>query len=169
MARDHARILTAVWRNDEFRALPVDAQHLYFTAVSQQALTYAGVLDWRAGRLAALAQGSTAKKVETAAAKLERHRFVVIDRDTEELLIRTYVKHDGVLNRENMGKACARAYLKVVSQRLRSTLLEELGRFYGERPDLSGWKGFAALAPAEFDRIVAVSSTIPLPIASSEA
>lgn len=169
MARDHARILTAIWRDDDFRALPVDAQHTYLTAVSQQALTYAGVLDWRAGRLAALAHGNTAKKVEAAVVKLEQKRFVIVDRDTEEMLIRTYVRHDGVMDRENMGKACARAYLKVVSQPLRGVLLDELGRLYGERPALSGWKGFGAIAAAEFARVLSTSSTIPFPIQSREA
>lgn len=168
MARDHARILTAIWRDEDFRALPPDAQHVYFTAISQQALSYAGVIDWRPSRLAALARDNTSRKVQAAVTKLERRRFVVVDRDTEELLIRSYVRHDGVLDRTNMGKACARALDRVVSLRLVGCLYDELGRLYASRPDLAGWAGFADINPDAFDRVCAMSSTIPLPMAPRE-
>lgn len=169
MARDHARILTSIWNDDDFRALPVDAQHTYLTAVSHPGLTYAGVLDYRPGRIAALAADGTAKKITAAIVKLERRRFVVLDRDTEELLIRTYVRHDGVLNRENMGKALASAMKRLTSQRLKGVLYDELGRLYAEKPSLSGWKGLEADEPDAFERVCAMSSTIPLPIQSREA
>jgi hypothetical protein len=169
MARDHARILTAIWRDEDFRALPVDAQHTYLTAVSHDELSYCGRLDYRPGRLAVLAKGNTAKKVEAAVARLVRARYVVLDRDTEELLIRTYVKHDGVLDRVNMGKAVARATTKLVSLQLRAALFEELARIYETKPNLAGWTGFAELNPDDFARVCAMSSTIPFPIESKEA
>lgn len=169
MARDHARILTAIWRDEDFRALPIDAQHTYLTAVSHPGLSYAGVLDYRPGRLAALSLDSTAKKITAAVMKLERKRFVVLDGDTEELLVRTYVRHDGVLNRENMGKALASAVGRVTSLRLRGVLFEELGRIYAEKPKLAGWRGLAADDPEAFERVCALSSTIPLPLQSREA
>jgi hypothetical protein len=169
MARDHARILTSIWRDEDFRALPVDAQHTYLTAVSHDELSYCGRLDYRPGRLAALAHGNTAKKIEVAVTKLVRARYMVLDRDTEELLIRTYVKHDGVLDRVNMGKAVARATTKLVSLPLRAALFNELGNLYSEKPHLAGWTGFADLNPDDFARVCAMSSTIPFPIESKEA
>lgn len=168
MARNHARILTAIWRDEEFRALPALAQHTYLTVVSQEDLSAAGRLDFRAGRLAALAKDNTAKKIDDSIKVLERNRFVVVDRNTEELLVRTYVKHDGILDRINMGKAMGRAMVKIVSTPVRSALLAELGRLYEERPKAPGWAGLHELYPDEFARITALSSTIPFPMASGK-
>jgi hypothetical protein len=171
MARTHARLLTRIWGDEDFRALPVAAQHAYFTILSQPTPTIsnAGVLDYRAGRLGALAADNTAKKLEAAVARLERGRFILVDRDTEELMVRTFIRHDGVLNLPNMGKSCADAFGRVVSIPIRSAIISELGRLYGDEPKLRGWSGWADRHPDEFDRIVAMSSTIPLPIASGKS
>lgn len=169
MARTHARILTKIWRDEEFRALPVAPQHAYFTFLSQQELSHAGVIDYRAGRIGSLATDSNAKKIDVAVTRLEQKRFVVVDRATEELMVRTFIRHDGVLDRENMGKAFAAAYDRVVSLTIRGAILTELGRLYADKPHLKGWAGFASLNPDDYDRVLAMSSTIPLPIASGKA
>lgn len=169
MARTHARILTAIWRDEEFRALPIAPQHAYFTVLSQQDLTHAGVVDYRPGRIGSLALDNNAKKVEAAVTRLGQKRFVLVDRDTEELMVRTFIRHDQVLNLENMGKACARAFDTVVSLRIRGAIFEELGRLYGDKPKLKGWIGFADHNPDAFERVIAMSSTVPLPISSTGA
>jgi len=169
MARDHARIFTSIWRDTDFRALTVDAQHTYLAIVSQEALTYAGVLDYRPGRLAALSKDATARRVEAAVKTLERLRFVVVDRETEELLARSYVRHDGVMDRVNMGKAVARAMNKVVSMPLYGAVIDELARLYREKPNLAGFHGLGDLNPDAMARVEAMASTIPLPMASREA
>lgn len=169
MARDHGRIKTSIWRDPDWRDLPVDAQWLYKTIISQEALSRCGVLDWRPGRIAALASGNTARKVEASAKTLERARFVVIDRQTEELLVRTHVRHDGVLDRVNMGKAVGRALAKVVSQMIRDAALTELARVYEQSPRLAGWQGIEELFPDDMAAIRAMASTIPFPMASREA
>lgn len=169
MARDHARILTAIWRDPDFRALDVNAQHTYLAVVSQEALSYAGVLDYRPGRLAALSKGNTGSKVERAVRALVASRFVVLDAQTEELLARSYVRYDGVLDRPNMGKAVGRALDKIVSLPVRTAVLAELGRHYADKPNLSGWTGLADVNADAMNHITAMASTIPLPIASGMA
>lgn len=169
MARDHARIKTAIWRDGDWRDLSLEAQWLYKTMASQEALSRCGVLDWRPGRLAALASGATVKKVESAAKTLESARFVVIDRLTEEALIRTYVRHDGVLDRANMGKAVARALAKVVSVEIRDAVLMELSREFRRDPALAGFRGIADLFPEDMAAVRAMASAIPFPMASGEA
>lgn len=166
MARDHARLLTAIWRDDDFRGLSVDAQHAYMTVLSQEGLSYAGALDYFPGRLAALARGNTEKRVESAVRTLERARFVVVDRSTCEVLIRTYIRHDGVLDRRNMGKAMGRGFAKVVSSKIRTAIYDELAHCYRIDEKQAGWAGFAELYPVEFDRVQAMASTVPLPIAA---
>lgn len=169
MPRDHARIQTAIWNDEDWRDVSLEAQWVYTALTSQSALTYAGVIDYRPGRIAALAKGLTSRKVEAAVTQLEADRFVVVDRLTEELLVRTYVRHDGVLDRANMGKAVARAFAKVVSLDLRHAITTELARHYGDSPSLAGWHGIRDLDPDLMARVEAMASTIPLPIARRKA
>lgn len=147
MARDHARIQVRRWHDPDFRSLAADAQHMYDTILSQPGLSYAGVLDYIPGRLASLAKGNSAKKVEASVEKLVVARFVVVDEATAELLIRSFVRHDGVLARANMGKAVARAYGKVLSPKVRNAVLDELARAYNEGESHSGLSGFADIEP----------------------
>lgn len=169
MARDHARIQTARNRDEDWRSLPWEAQWTYDQILCQEALSYAGIIDYRAGRIASLSANATPKKVEAAITALEAARFVVVDRMTEELLVRSYVRHDGVMDRANMGKAVGRALAKVVSMDLRQAVITELARHFGERPALAGWHGLRDLYPDVMERVEAMASTIPFPMQSREA
>lgn len=157
MARDHARIQTAIWRNREFRKLSRGAQHLYFTILSQPALSYCGVMDWWPNRLAALSEDADEQDIFDAIKELHETHFVYIDSNTSELLVRTYARHDGVLQRINMGKALGRAIEKVASMDLLDIIFNELGRLYREQPDLQGWLGINELYPDDMSRIVEIA------------
>lgn len=165
MARDHARFYLSIWNDKDFRALTVEAQHAYMTLVSQPGLSYAGVLDYFPGRLATLTNGHTARRVSTAVTSLSRTRFVVVDRDTSELLVRTYVKHDGVLNRANMGKAVARAFGRVTSPNLRAAIVDELAKAFRRDPRLAGWVGIRELDDDLMAQVEAMASQMKLPVA----
>lgn len=160
MARDHARFQLAIWHNSEFRALSVESQHAYMTIVSQPGLNYVGVLDYIPGRLASLTQGHTVRRVSTAVRSLAHARFVVVDRDTSELLVRTYVKHDGVLDRANMGKALVRAFERVMSPLLREVILDELAKVYRRDQGLAGWVGIKELDADLMEQITDTASRI---------
>lgn len=166
MPRDHARMKVSIWDQEDFRSLDDVAQNMYHKLCEQRRLSYCGVLDYIPGRLAVLTRGSNEAKVKTAIKQLERARFVVVDNATHEILVRTYVRHDGVFDRANMGKAVARALEQVVSAKIRDAVLTELGRLYAEQPKLHGWVGFRELSPDAFDMASAMASTIPLPLAS---
>lgn len=166
MARDHARIKTSRQRDPDWRALTLNAQWTYDAITTSEALSYVGVIDYRPGRIAALAKGQTAKKVETAVKELESTRFVVVDWQTEELLIRTYVRHDGVLARVNMGKAMGRSLAKVVSLDVREAIMTELSKCYRADKKAQGWVGFAALYPDDMAIVKSMASAMPLAMAS---
>lgn len=168
MARDHARIQLAVWADPEWRQLDLAAQHAYWTLLTQPRLSYCGLLDYFPSRLASLTNGVTESKVKAAVRTLERQRFVVVDRATHELLIRTYVRHDGVLDRVNMGKAAARAVDNIVSATIREAVTTELARILKARPGLAGWAGFAEISPKAMAMTSAMASAMPLPIASED-
>lgn len=166
MARDHVRMQLAIWDNDDFKALDGASQNAYWTLCTQKRLSYAGVLDYFPSRVATLSSDGTEAKVRAAVRRLEKTRFVVVDKKTHELLIRTYIKHDRVLERTNMGKACARAFGLIVSPTIRDTILTELGRLMAQEPNLAGWIGFKEESPTAFAIACEMASTMPLPMAS---
>lgn len=96
MARTHGRIMTQIWSDPDFLALPPEPQRLYLFLLSQPDLNQAGLLPLRARRWAQKYAGGSAASVRDALEALETARFVVVDEDTEEVLVRTFVRNDGV-------------------------------------------------------------------------
>lgn len=139
MARDHARVNIAIWGSTEFRTLSPAAQHLYFVLVTSSTLNYAGVADWRPKRLAALSESWTEDDVNRAAHELSRERVVIIDEDTEEALVRTWIKHDGLIDQPRMAVSVANAYAGISSIMIRGVIVHELGKLKESKPALKGW------------------------------
>lgn len=126
MARNHARLLTSIWTNDDFKRLPAGAQRLFMLALSQPNLSYAGVVPFTAKRWAALAVDTTPKTLEKAADDLAAKGFVVIDRDTEELWVRSFLKYDGVLSSPNLIRAMAKDFAAIHSETIRDGFLKQI-------------------------------------------
>lgn len=147
MARDHARVKTSIWDDPDFLNLRVSEQHLYFALMSNKGLSRCGVVTYIPSRFEHLAIDLTPARFKTATAGLRDARFFVLDERTQELLLRSYVRHDGVLDRLNMGKATGTAFEAVVSPRIRRAIGDELRRLMADRPDLPGWEGLAITSP----------------------
>lgn len=147
MARTHGRLKVSIWDDPDFLALKVAEQHAYMLIMSNKGLSRCGVIDYIPSRFEQLAADMTAAKFRAAVAGLQRARFVVIDERTQELLLRSHVRHDGVLDRANMGKAVGTAYEAVVSRSIRRVIGEELARYMKEADSLPGWIGLAATSP----------------------
>jgi hypothetical protein len=145
VARDHGRIRLDIWADEEWRELPSPAQWLYLHLLSSPSLNFCGVTDWRPARIAALAAELTADDVEYAAGFLEREEFVVIDRVTEEALVRSFVKHDGLLRSPNVTKAMVKDHGAIGSAVLRAVIVGQLVKIHEKQPDLAGWKSIGNL------------------------
>lgn len=139
MARTHARINVELWQDEDFRDLPREAQHLYFILWTHPALSYCGVVDWRPGRIAAFGQNWTALDVLEAADCLQSRLFIVTDDDTEECLIRSWAKWDGLLKEAKMSVSWANAYAAVASSELRGVIVHEARRLRDAHPEYVGW------------------------------
>lgn len=165
MARDHARIKVSIWADPDFRALRAPLQHAYLMLTSQPRVSYCGVLEYLPRRYASMAAGLTVESIEKAIGGLVEKRFVVLDEDTEELLIRSYVRHDELLKMANPAKAMAKDYAQVLSQGLRMTILSELRRAYSDNPQMKGWQGIAEASPELYQSITreAFSNGTPNP------
>lgn len=145
MPREHAVIHVKVWNKDHWRALPREAQHLYFVLLTDPKLSYCGVADWRPGRIAARADRWTAGEVIDAAQILQERGLIVIDEDTEEVLIVSFIRNDGLgegglMGQPKMAVSMANAYGVVASNVIRGVIVHELHRWQAERPELPGWK-----------------------------
>lgn len=147
MARDHARIKLSIWDDPDFLRLSCLEQHAYFVLASHKGLSRCGVTTFIPSHFEDHARDMTPAKLKATIKGLRSARFVVIDDKTQELLVRTYVRHDGVFDRENMGKAVGTAFETVISGRIKESIGEELARLMRDRPDLPGWKGLAATSP----------------------
>lgn len=139
MARDRASIRLNMWADDDWRALTADAQWLYMLLLSHPTLSYAGVAEWRPGRLAAMAKGRTTDDVMHAAGELSDRLFVVVDESTEEVLIRSFVKHDGLMKQPKLVVSMVNAYAAIASKRLREVLAFEVQKLRDREPDLNAW------------------------------
>lgn len=141
MARDHARIRVDLLTDEDFRGLRAAEQHLYLLALASPLLSNAGVVPYTARRWSHSADDLTPNSVRKTIAGLVGKRFVVVDEDTEELFIRTFVKHDGLIYQPNVAKNMADSYKAIVSRPIRFAFLAELHRLRhsGLTEDAKGW------------------------------
>jgi hypothetical protein len=139
MARDRANINTNLWVDPDWRDLDDAEQRLYMLLTTHPSLSYAGVADWRPGRLAAMSRNGSREGIELAAKGLQAKRFVFIDEGTEEILIRSFLRHDGLLKQPKLAVSMANAFGAVASREIQMIIVNELQRLNTEHPD---WKAF---------------------------
>lgn len=128
MARTEARILVSIWSDPDFRALTPNAQWTYMFLLSQPDLAHTGVIPLRVRRWAQAAEGMTIEAIREALRLLESARFIVADRDSEELLVRSFIRRDKVFKQPQVFRAAADSLPLVTSGILRRALAEELAR-----------------------------------------
>lgn len=149
MARDHARLRLDIWSDREWRALPLRSQWLYTYLLSSPGLSYAGIADWRPRRIARFTDDTRPDDVELAAYYLEtpsdNHApFLIVDRDSEEALIRTFIRHDRIMTVPNVGIACVKAWQDTASETLREVIAWEVQHLYADHPEMPAFQESAA-------------------------
>lgn len=129
MAREHARILCSIWQPDsDFRARSPEAQRLYFVLLSQRELNNAGVMPVMVSKWARHSASTTVEDIEKALGELAEHRYVVLDRDTEELFVRSFMRNDGTLKHPYTRRSALRSAEQIESRALRREAARELVR-----------------------------------------
>lgn len=132
MARTHGRIYSAAWRDDEdWRALPADAQWLYGLLISQSDLTAAGVLPLVPGRWVQCCADAPIERIDAALAVLVDRRFVVVDTDTAELLVRSFARRETQWGNSKRVGALESAIGAIHSRRVLAALSDDLRRVEG--------------------------------------
>lgn len=177
MARDHANITTSIWGHPDFRALPPLQQWLYLQMWTHPDTSYVGVLDWRPGKQAQLSEGTTADFIRGVVPLLQERMFVVLDEDTEEILLRPYLRWDGLLKQPKLAVSMTNAYAATGSNLLRGVVIHELLKLRREHPEYRAWDvpqvgqilKHPAIDPASLTPDQPSALPIPLPIGLPKA
>ncbi|MGW0052076.1 hypothetical protein [Nocardia nova] len=126
--RDHGRVLCKIWRDKDFRALSRTAQALYMQLVSQDNVNNAGVLPLMTSKWLKGCDELTPEALLRDLAVLVDTSFVVVDTETEEVLIRSFMRHDPGMKHPYIFKNALRCAEAVESTELRRVLAGELRR-----------------------------------------
>lgn len=139
MAREVANVQVSLWGNLEWKGLGVIEQWLYLHLMSHPTLSYAGVATWLPKRFAASSAGLTIDQAESAASRLQDARFVFVDDETDEILIRSYLRHDGLLKQPKLSVSMVNAFSAIASLKVQRIVVHELQKLAKEFPH---WKAF---------------------------
>lgn len=128
MARAFAKMYVSTWdTGSDFYKLTADAQWLYWTLLSHPSLSPAGVLPLQPRKWARRAQGMTERRVMVALRELiETGQKVIIDEQTEELAIRTFLKADKGWRTPNVLKSIHASIKAIESDALRDAATHAL-------------------------------------------
>jgi hypothetical protein len=123
----YVKLIRTIWQDADFLRLPLSSQRLYMLLISQADITHVGILPLMPTRWARLAPDTTAESVRDDLDALAVDNFVVVDNDTEEVLVRTYLVHDEAFKIPNGKKALVAAYGRVLSRHLQTVIAGVLG------------------------------------------
>lgn len=137
MARSEARLLTEIWEDRDFLALTGDAQRLFMFLLSQPDLAHSGVIALRERRWSRKSADGTSAGVEKALTDLAAARFLVVDWDSEEILIRSLIRRDRIFKQPNVMRAAVDNVPLIESQAILCALVTEMERIRREFPDLT--------------------------------
>lgn len=129
MAQDYVAMYRSRWADDDdWRALSMGAQWLYDLLVQHPDRNAAGLLPLTMKRWARAARGVTVADVRRSLEELDEAGFIVCDEDTEEVLVRSYIRVGKVYTHIRLFRNACNAIRAVESERIRSALGQELVR-----------------------------------------
>ena len=137
--RQYALIHLAILDDPSWRCLTRSQQNLYLLLLLKLSTNLCGVVDWRPKKLAVNASDMTVETIEADAVVLEKKLYIVRDEDTDEVLIRSFLRNDAPLKSSKTAIAVRSSYTDTASSKLRGVIVFELQRLYKEQRDWQGW------------------------------
>lgn len=128
MAREYAKILTRIWADSDFKRLSAEGQRLYFQVISQPDISMAGVVTLAEKRWSLQVSDCDEEHISAALQELEGRRFLVVDRGTQEVLVRSFVRSDECWKSPTSMKGVESAVRSVLSESLKAVIRDELLR-----------------------------------------
>lgn len=163
--RNYGRFTTTMHRDDDFRALTLSQQGAYYLLGLQGEITAAGVLSLTLRRWSNMAEDLTPDGLADELKVLEDKGHILIDLDTEELLVVKFVKFDQGIKNEKRRPVIREAALAIASISIRHRLAHEIAAL--GYPDMAS--EIRGNAPSDahtgFDRdVVKQGEYIPQPL-----
>lgn len=124
MARTYAQVSVNRWNDPDWQALTFAQQGFYDFLLAHPKLSLCGVLDVKLTVWERAAADADKGHLTELLESLEGAEFIRWDRGTDEVAIRTFVRHDGVLKNRNLGKGMWSAWSTVESDDLRGFLVD---------------------------------------------
>lgn len=137
MARKEARIFTNIWDDEDFVAAHELEQRGYLFLVSQPDLEHSGVLPLRRSRWARKGPSLSGEDWDKLLISMERRKFVVVDWDTEEVLVRSLIRRDMVFKEPNVMRSAIKHVSTIESKTILLALAAEMCRIRVEFPSLT--------------------------------
>lgn len=137
--RQYALIHRAILDDPSWRCLTRSQQNLYLLLLLKLSTNLCGIVDWRPKKLAVNASDMTVETIEADAVVLEKKLYIIRDEDTDEVLIRSFLRNDAPLKSSKTAIAVRSSYTDTASSKLRGVIVFELQRLYKEQRDWQGW------------------------------
>lgn len=139
MAREFAKTNLALGQDAEYRALPWPAQHVYKMLWEHPSLSYCGVVDWRPSKLLGWGVGWQREHMDALTDCLRARHFIVIDDETEECLVRSWIRFDGLIRQPRLAVSLSKAFAEIGSKDIRAAIVHEMRKLREREPDALGW------------------------------
>lgn len=128
MPRREARVQVTIWTNPDFVALSQEDQRTYVLLFSQPVISLCGVVPITFGRWAGMAGDTSVESLRSSIDRLELAGLVVADYEQDELLVRSFLRHDGVWRNSKTRAGAVEQLKHVTSQKIRKVLEAEIAR-----------------------------------------
>lgn len=125
MARSYTRISVQRYFDEDWWALTATEQGVFDFLLTHPKLSICGALDVKLPIWVGRFKGMTLDELEGCLVALEHdHNLIRWDRSTGELVIRTFVTNDGILQNKNSGRGMWSAWATIESRDLRIFLVD---------------------------------------------
>jgi len=121
---------TGLWTEDSVKDLSVHQQWLYTLLRHSTDANRCGVIPWRPARIAKLASDGNPVLVRKTGRQLVTTRHLVLDEDWEEVMVRTFIRHERILRLPYVAAQLTRDFADLASPTIRIVVLSELRRMW---------------------------------------
>jgi hypothetical protein len=121
----YVRVVRSIWTDPEWLDLTSIEKLVYLQLISQPNISKCGVLPFVPRRWAHMHPDLSAEDLVATLSALEVKRYIVVDRDTEELLVRTYLRYDEAWKQTNGTRGIQIEAQEIMSKRLLGVVIQE--------------------------------------------
>lgn len=145
-----------IWDDPEWCQLTREQQHTYLMISSHPKINSCGVLDLPVPRLTKKARNLNAMDLRAQIHELVEHRYLVTDpEETDEILVRSYLRHDGMFRLGRPARRIALEWRQIESPAIKDAVKTELKRLHQEEPNAIGWP---IIATADADLMASIET-----------